>query len=251
MCKFQNIDKLNIKFKTLLENDFKVIYIEQKESLKENNREEFKNDLSLFKIKKNKESIFKKISSIDTLNEVKQEIKSEYEKFTDDFLDYFERVDKQLDKKQVESFEIIEKIIKNRAKKLTSTIDKFKVEDSWSVSKLEEEFYFKLQKNLKDIVSSLVPTISTGMKENSAYNGILISLNDFLSQLGIYTMDLDVDKKYEDFHFLDPQECDDCETSDLNKQDIIKEILTYPYILDEERVVVEGKVILWKVIRNG
>jgi len=251
MCRIQNIDKLNIKLKILLENDFRLVYIEQKDSVQEDNKEEFTNDLSLFKIKKNKESVFKKISSIDTLNEVKQEIKSEYEKFTNDFLDYFERVENQLDEKQIQSFEIIEKTIKNRAKKLNSTIDKFKIENSWGVSKIEEEFYFRLQKNLKDIVSSLVPTISTGMKENSAYNGILISLNDFLSKLGIYTIDLDLDRKYEDFHFLDPQECDDCETNDLNKQDIIKEVLTYPYILNEDRVVVEGRVILWKVIRNG
>ena len=251
MCKFQDIEDLNIKFKTLLENDFKLIYIEQKESIQKDNQQEFKNDLSLFKIKKNRESIFKKINSIDTLKEVKQEIKSEYEKFTDAFLDYFERVENQLDEKQTKSFEIIEKIIKNRAKKLNATIDKFKVEDSWKVSKMKDEFYHKLHKNLKDIVESLIPTISTGMKENSAYNGILISLNNFLSQLGIYTMDLDLNKRCEDFDFLDPQECDDCETNDLSKQDMIKEILTYPYILDEESVVVEGKVILWKVIRNG
>ncbi len=88
------------------------------------------------------------------------------------------------------------------------------------------------------------------MRENSAYNGILSSLNIFLSQLGIYTMDIDIDKEC-NYEFVDPQECDDCETDDINKKDMIKEVLSYPYILDEKQIVVEGKVILWKVVHNG
>jgi len=249
---FIEINTLNIKFKKLLEDDYKLIYIEEKQIKQEDNSETSQNDLSLFKIEKNRESIFKQIVSADKLDEVKKEIKSEYNKFSEEFVYYFDRVENMLNDKDKESFEIIEKTIKNRSKKLNRTIDKFVIEDSWnSVSKIEEEFYFKLQKNLKDIVESLIPTISTGMRENSAYDGILTSLNKFLSQLGIYTIDLDSNKKYEDFSLLDPQECDDCETEDLNKQDMIKEILSYPYVLSDELIVVEGKVILWKVVRNG
>ena len=88
------------------------------------------------------------------------------------------------------------------------------------------------------------------MRENSAYNGVLTSLNKLLSQLGIYTMNIDIGKKY-NLNFLSPQECDDCETKDLEKQEIIKEILTYPYVLNEQQIVTEGKVILWKVVHNG
>lgn len=246
------INSLNLGFKNLLKDDFKLVYIENREAKQENDKDSSKNDLSIFKIEKNRESIFKKITSVDKLDEVKKEIKSEYEKFSNSFSAYFDRVDSQLNKNEIKSFEIIEKTIKNRSKKLNGTIDKFRVEDSWnSVSKIEEEFYFKVQKNLKDIVDSLIPTISTGLKENSAYEGVLTDLNKFLSQLGIYTMDLDVNKKYDNFDFLAPQECDDCETKDLNKQDILKEILSYPYILNEEQIILEGKVILWKVIHNG
>ena len=182
--------------------------------------------------------------------EVKKEIKNEYNKFSEDFLDYFERVENKLNEKQIESFEIIEKTIKNRGKKLNRTIDKFKVEDSWNISRIEEEFYFKLQKNLKDIIDSLIPTISIGMRENSAYDGVLFLLNKFLSQLGIYTIDLKVSEIC-DYELIEPQECDDCETEDNMKKDIIKEILSYPYLLNEEQIVLEGKVILWKVVRNG
>ena len=250
MSSFVEIEKLNISFKKLLEDDFKLLYIENKQIKQEGNKEYSQNDLSKFKIEKNRESIFKKITSIDKLDEVKKEIKNEYIKFSNDFLEYFDRVENQLDEKNIQSFEIIEKTIKNRGKKLNGTIDKFIVEDSWNSSKIEEEFYFKLQKNLKDIVDSLVPTISIGMKENDAYNGILISLNKFLSQLGVYTIDLKVNEKC-NYAFVEPQECDDCETDDIDKKDIIKEIHSYPYILNEKQIVLEGKVILWKVILNG
>jgi len=250
MYSFREIYKLNIEFKKLLENAFKLVYIEKKEPQQEDNNKETQNDLILFKIDKNRESIFKKIISVDALEEVKKEFKNEYKKFTDEFLDYFDRVEEQLNENQNESFEIIEKTIKHRGKKLNTTIDKFKVEDSWGVSKIEEEFYFKVQKNLKDIVESLIPTISTGMKENSAYDGIIKLLNQFLSKLGIYTKEFEINQKC-DYDFLTPQECDDCTTSDLSKKDVIKEILSYPYILDEDKIVIEGKVILWRVEHNG
>ena len=251
MSNFAKINKINIGFKKLLEDDFKLVYIENKQIKQEGNKESSQNDLSKFRITKNRESILKKITSVDKLDEVKKEIKSEYEKFSNEFLDYFDRVENQLDEKQIKSFEIIDKTIKNRGKKLDATIHRFKVEDSWSVSRIEEEFYFKLRTNLEDILNSLLPTISTGLKENSAYDGILDYLNIFLSQLGIYTIDLDTTKKYDNFDLLYPQECDDCETEDLEKQDMIKEILSYPYMLNEEQIVLEGKVILWKVVHNG
>ena len=253
MSSFVEIEKLNIGFKKLLEEDFKLVYIEGKQIKAKDDTESLSNDLTLFKIEKNRESIFKKITSVDKLDEVKKEIKSEYEKFSNEYLDFFDRAESQgeLDDKQRKSFEIIEKTIKNRGKKLNGTINKFKIEASWNISKIEEEFYFKLQKNLKDILDSLVPTISTGMRESNAYDGILKYLNKFLSQLGIYTIDLELNKKYTNFDLLDPQECDDCETEDLEKQDTIKEILSYPYLLNDEQIVLEGKVILWKVVHNG
>lgn len=247
---FTKIDTLNIDFKKLLKEDFKVVYIESKQINKENIEENIKNNLALFKIEKKRESIFLKITSIDKLDEVKKEIKSEYEKFLEEFLSYFDRVEDKLDEKNIKSFEIIEKIIKNRAKKLDGIINKFSVEESWGIAKIQEEFYFKIQKNLADLVDSLVPTISTGSKENSAYNGILSSLNTFLSQLGIYTIDIDIDKAC-NYEFVNPQECDDCETEDINKKDRIKEILSYPYVLNDNQIVVEGRVILWKVVYNG
>lgn len=250
MYDFNRLFEVVEKNKKCLEKYYKVVYIKNKTSQKEEKIEETKNDLSLFKIEKKREPIFNKIISIDSLEKVKDEIKNEYKNFIDDFLEYFERVEGQLNENQIKSFEIIEKTLNNRGKKLNSTIDRFQVEDNWKVFKIKEEFYFKIEQNLKDIINTLTPTISTGLKENSAYEGVLKIFNQFLSKLGIYTKEFKEDEEC-DYNILDPQECDDCDTKDKTKRDIIKEILSYPYLIDENRVVAEGRVIIWRIKHNG
>lgn len=250
MYNFRAIYDVNHNLKTILENVFEQVYIEQKKSVLEDKKREHQNDLFLFKIKQNKSSIFSKINSADTLKEVKKKIKDCYSIFSEDFLDYFERVEDKLDEKNQKSFEIIEKTIKNRGKKLNATIDKFHIQDSWNTSKIQEEFYYKLQNNLKDIIDSLISPISTGMKENTAYESVITYLNTFLSELGIYTMTLKLDEKYET-DFLDPQACDDCDTTDKVKKETIKEIFSYPYLLNDKQIICEGKVFLWRIVHNG
>jgi len=248
MCDFTKINEINKGLKTLLEDKFKKIYLEKIE--RKNNNEEEVCDLFSFKIDKKGLSIFEKITSIDALDEVKKEIIKRYDEFSEEFSDYFGRVEDQLDERQIKSFEIIDKMIKHRGKKLKSTIDKFMVKDGWCVAKIKDEFYFKVQHNLKDIVDDLLPAISTGMRENTAYEGIMTYFNIFLSQLGVYTKVFEANQKC-DYEFLSPQECDNCETSDLDKKDVIKEVLSYPYILADNKIIVEGKVILWRIVNNG
>ncbi len=248
MYNFQGMVDLNSKLKSHLEKYYKITYIvvTRENNSANDGTTEKSNNLEPFVIEQKKASIFASICSADELVKVKNEIKHSYEKFSDDFLDYFDRVEEQLSEKDVESFTIIEKTIKNRGKKLISTIDKFEIEESWNIAKIQEEFYFKLQKNLKDIIDSLVAPIGNGIQNNSAYGGILQYLNSFLAQLGIYTKSFAIGDKSDD-NLLEPQSCDDCDTTDISKKEIIKNILTLPYILDDEKIISEGKVVLWKL----
>ncbi|MDQ7073997.1 MAG: hypothetical protein Q9O24_02330 [Gammaproteobacteria bacterium] len=250
MFDFTEIDRLNKFFKSLLEDQFLLVYIEDRVVKKEGDKNTDDNHLHLFKITKSRSSIFEKITSVDALDDVKDEIKNAYKGFSDNFLDYFDRVDGELKQKHRKSFEIIEKMIKSRAKKLSNTVEKFGIEGAWGVSKMQEEFYFSVQKNLEDILDNLLPTISTGMRESNAYNGVLNCLNEFLSKLGVYTLDIDMNKEC-DYNTISPQNCEDCETDDGSKKDMIKELISYPYVLNEEQVIMEGKVMLWKVVHNG
>ena len=70
MYNFRAIYDVNHNLKTILENVFEQVYIEQKKSVLEDKKREHQNDLFLFKIKQNKSSIFSKINSADTLKEI-------------------------------------------------------------------------------------------------------------------------------------------------------------------------------------
>ena len=257
MYNFERIYSLNESLKTCLENDYGLIYITQRihnqgDEVFNNSDED--NYLELFFIPKKEPFIIEKITSIDGLKEVQKEIKKYYEDFLKNFGNYFEQVESQLDEKTNESFEIIYKIIQNRKKKLFSKLDKFEIEDDWNIQRTKKEFLFHIQKNLKDIIKSIIDPILFGIKENSAYDGIIEIFNNFLSSLGIYTKTLQVGYKLkdEDFYLINPIESeDDVETTDLNKKDVIKEIIHYPYLINEQDVILEGEIILWRIKHNG
>lgn len=254
MYNFEHLYETKNKLKECLEKYFGLVYIEQKEKkVIKDDKNNLSSNLDLFKIPKQKASIFEKITSIDKLNEVKKEIKEKYDNFSDDFIDYFDRVESQLNEHQIKSFEIIEKIIKSRDKKLKNSLTKFKIEDSWNVEKIKEEFFFQVQKNLNDIIENLIPTFIVGMKESTAYEGLIKIFNRFLSNLGIYTLEIKINKKFDDYSddMISPQECEDCETTDKTKKDMIKEVISYPYLVDEDKVISESKVILWRIVYNG
>ena len=88
MFDFAKLEHLNSSLKSCLENDFNLVYLSIRVIDKEiGDKEEEENIyLSLFDITQGRESIFKRISSIDTLEEVKKILKHSYEDFILDFM---------------------------------------------------------------------------------------------------------------------------------------------------------------------
>ena len=77
--------------------------------------------------------------------------------------------------------------------------------------------------------------------------------NKFLLKLGVYTKGLSSGKKLSEseWEYITPQENSDSETSDHTLKNVVKEVLSYPYMLtygEREQLVREGEVIMWKVI---
>jgi len=255
MFDFNKIESLNSALKSCLEDDFGLLYLSARVIDKEINNEEDKDNiyLPLFNIPKQRESIFKKISSIDRLEETKISIKNFYEIFISDFNSYFERVENQLDSKNQESFEIIEKIIKNRKKKLFSKIDKFEIENHWKIKTIQDEFLSHLQSSFEDIINSLLNPIEVGVKENSVYEGLITIFNKFLSSLGIYTQSFEVGYILQDndWEFIQPELSESAKTSDMNKFNMIKSIITRTYMVNSKDIISAGKIILWEIRHNG
>lgn len=250
MYDFKNMNKISDNLKKLLEKDFYLMVIDNKII---NNNIDNKEYLRLLDIKKENKSIFEDITSFDKLEDIKKLLLLNYEDLINDFMDYFDRVENGLDEHNKKSFEIIEKTLKNRYKKLNSIIERFQIENSWSVKNIKEEFFNIINPILEDIISSIIKASISGLKLSNIYKEIIKILNRFLIKLGIYTRCFDINQKLtdDDFNFLLPQDCDNCDTDDKSKKDRIKDVLTLPYLIGKDNIVLNGEVIIWRMRHNG
>lgn len=246
---FDRLSQLRDGFKQFLQDSFGIIKVEAiTHSSQETVSYSSQDYLSFFAIEKSSEPIYSSMNSIDDLQKIKESILNLFDDFITSFEDYFERIEDQLDKKDVESLEIILKTLQNRRKKFDTALKRFKPEDTWGVSKISEEFSFELTKLLKDLIDATMMPITTGIKIHSCYQDILKLENKFLSELGIYTDTLSVGDKVNEvvWEKIFPQECEDCKTDNKDKHDVIKELFNYPYLFSESCIISEAKVTLWK-----
>ncbi|RLA73607.1 MAG: hypothetical protein DRG78_22265 [Epsilonproteobacteria bacterium] len=245
------IHSLVIKLKTSLQNGFGQVYIESKINLlndEDQSRTTQALDSNIFKLEQKNEPIYKKINSVDDLSKIKDEIKSEYKNTIDDFFNLFEKVEDQLDDSVEESLEIIGKTLQNRSKKLDSSFKKFKIEDSWDIEKLQDEFAKVLQKQLKDILESTMPSINIGLKTNSVYEKVVVILNTFYSSLGIYTKEFvkddDISNKT---NYIEIIQMPNDEIKDISFKDKISYVESPAYLFESEFIILEAKVSVWRV----
>lgn len=246
---FDKLFQLRDGFKQFLQEKFGIIKVEAiAPSSQEEVSHSLQDYLGFFVIEKKAEPIYSSINSIDDFQKIKESILNLFDAFITSFEDYFERIEDQLDKKDIESLEIILKTLQNRRKKFDTALKRFKPEDTWGVSKISEEFSFELTKLLKDLIDATMMPITTGIKTHSCYQDILKLENKFLSELGIYTDTLSVGDKVNEvvWEKIFPQECEDCKTDNKDKHDVIKELFNYPYLFSESCIISEAKVTLWK-----
>lgn len=245
------INTLANKIQEILENKFGLIYVRQQSvSVKEDNLEEDVNltVTNLFLIEKENEPIYKKINSEDDLNKIKEEIKNWYKGTIDKFWELFEKVEDQLDKNIVDSLEIIGNTLQNREKKLVSAFKKFKVEDSWDIEQIQNEFARLLQKQLKDILESTMPSIHTGLHVNTIYEKVIKILNTFYGSLGIYTKEFAINDNISDVtEYIEIIQSPNNEIKDSSYKDKISYVETPTYLFEHEVIVLEAKVSVWRI----
>lgn len=245
------LHSLVTKIKTTLEDGFGQIYIEHKREIS-NNEVQSDNiqtlDLNIFKLEQKNEPIYKKINSADELINIKEEIKSEYKSTLDSFWALFDKVEDQLDDSVVESLEIIGKTLQNRDKKLDSSFKKFKIEDSWGIDKIQDEFVKVLLKQLKDILESTMPSINTGIKTNNVYEKVVVILNTFYSSLGIYTKEFAIGDDIGNLtSYIENIQMPNDEVKDISFKDKISYVESPAYLFEPEFIILEAKVSVWRV----
>ena len=245
------IHDLVFKLRTSLENGFGQVYIESKRKLSDD-KIQLENiqdlDSNIFKLEQKNEPIYKNINSSDDLFKIKEKIKNEYKNTLDNFYELFDKVEEQLDDSVVESLEIIGKTLANRIKKLDSSFKKFKIEDSWDIKKIQDEFAKILQKQLNDILESTMPSISTGIKTNSVYEKVLVILNTLYSSLGIYTKEFFIGDDISNMtSYITNIQMPNDEIKDISFKDKISYVESPAYLFEPEYIVLEAKVSVWRV----
>jgi hypothetical protein len=245
-------NEISKKLKDCLEKYFGRKYIQAKAEDLENNTTNFSNDnnnLSFFEIIKTKPPIYTSINTSGDLSEHKKVIQNNYKKLIDDYYDLFEKVEDQLDDNTIESLEFIGKLLDNRKKKIESAFKKFVPDDSWSITKIQDEFSYVLVKLLKDILESTSISISNGLKQNTVYEDVVKLFNSFYSYLGIYTKEYKANDEYSDndLDSINPSVSQDDEIKDKSYQNKIKSVHSLAYLFEGNIVVLEANIVVWRI----
>ncbi|MBT3280430.1 hypothetical protein HOB87_07485 [Candidatus Woesearchaeota archaeon] len=238
--------------KNCLEKWFGRIYIQEKAEVPENditNLSNNNNNFSFFEIKKTNPPIYTSINSLSDLSECKKTVQDSYKKLIDEYGDLFEEVGDELNENTIESLEIISKLLDNRKKKIESSFNKFKPDDSWDIAKIQDEFSHVLVNILKDILEVTSISISNGLKQSSVYEKIIEILNSFYSYLGIYTKEYKVNEMYtdDDLVSINPTVSQDGEIKDKNYQNKIKSVESLAYLFEDNIVVLEANIVVWRI----
>ncbi|TWX55787.1 hypothetical protein [Colwellia hornerae] len=254
----KKLNDINTRFKSLLENDYGKKYFKLEAINKINESGSEVDSLAPFYIKRTNVSIKNKITAADTINAIKQSISTDFEKLSLELIEYYDRVISSIDGQTGKSIGIIAKTFKSKKKKLENALNRFTIQDHWSVTELGVEFELTLVKFLNDLIVSIIEPISRGLnavlgaEEHIVYQEVLQMFNTYLMKLGIYTTSYDVGHKLseDDWSNINPINTDSCETEDITLKNVIKAIHSYPYFIGDNTLVLEGDVILWKV-NNG
>ncbi len=246
-------NEISKKLKDCLEKNFGRKYIQAKVEVSENNATNLSSDnnLSFFEIKKTKPPIYTSINTSDDLSEYKKVIQNNYQKLIDDYYDliFHEDLEDQLDDNTMESLEFIGKFLDSRKKKMESAFKKFVLDDSWSITKIQDEFSYVLVKLLKDILESTSISISNGLKQNTVYEDVVKLFNSFYSYLGIYTKEYKANDEYSDndLDSINPSVSQDDEIKDKSYQNKIKSVDSLAYLFEGNIVVLEANIVVWRI----
>ena len=251
---FGQIESLNVDFKKYLEDEFDLVFIVLVKEL-EKSQEGCKSSLGLspeFTIEKQNTPIFERITGVDSIVEISETIRGLYAKLINDTDGYIQRVEGQLPENDIEAFDIISRLLKNRNKKLTSALKKFKIQDDWNVSRIKSEYTQLLSKLLKDIIEGMIRPIQAGISRNSAYSGLLTQFNHFLKTLGVSTIEFEPGHKIidSDYDLIEPLESDDLIPDHKALSHTVKSSESLVYVFSEHEIILESKVYIWKVINE-
>lgn len=166
-------------------------------------------------------------------------------KFNDDIYAILDS--NQLSETTENTLEIIAKVI---VKFVKSFRKKMKTDfEANTVAELQVKYGRSLAKEINDrIFLNMLSGLSNGLKTSDKHVYILVikKFNDFLGELGIYTIEIPLNEEM-DYDNYDVIASDDNETDNYKLKDCVKEIHQLCYAFDEEMIVANGQAVVWRL----
>lgn len=243
-----NFDEISILFKEVhsyFSNNPKLNQIKIKN---EDTVESKENLISKFKIDKSDIDLFENISSNEDIDNVIKEIQAITEKYLNNISDVLNQ-----SKNESKEDENVKKAINamiNAILNFRKNIKKINrgVEEDLSIDKNIEKIMDNFSKLIEDrIIKDCIAPIYQGMKysNNNLYDNLLICLNEWLKNMGIYTIEIEEGSSFDDsVDYITPLGNEI--TKDYKLDGTIKELTQYPYLFNESVKICDGKAIYWR-----
>ena len=242
------------QFRDELSEFMKVKYnfiIIKKKSIKKEDSIKKVDIIDFFRFSTYEKPYYEKLNSPGDLDELLDNI-DELTGYMGNSLDeLLEQYENKVEDVTFEAMDMISRLIQKFRKPLKNRGKKINFEDITKVSEMHDKFYEFLRKIVKEnLIDRVIPQIYEGMKHGNIeiYSLVLKPINNFLSELGIYTFDIREGQKM-NYELCMPMESDKNGTIDYTLEEVVKEVVQLPYVFTENSLVSEGKNILWRVLK--
>lgn len=201
--------------------------------------------INKFKIQKSDINLFENIFSIEDIDNTIKKIQT----ITNEFLNTILGVLNQ-SKDEDENIERATRAMFNSLQNFKKNIKKINrgIDVDMSMDKNIEKFIDNFSKLIEDrIIKDCIAPIYQGMKysNNNTYDNLLICLNEWLRDMGIYTVEIEEGSSFDDsVDYITPLGNEI--TKDYKLDGTIKELTQYPYLFNNSVKICDGKAIYWR-----
>ncbi|MGA1871389.1 MAG: hypothetical protein ACMUJM_22905 [bacterium] len=244
----EEIEDLKTQVSEFLANKFDFILIKTSQEMDKKPDSAEGGVIKYFQVGAAKEPIYLNLRTANELNDLVDRIINlarEMEQTINGLLDDY---DGKIEKDLFESVQLIWKLIGRFIKQLEKQKSKLKIADDSDTEKMQYQLYEFIRKNFDAyLLDRIIPPIFEGMKGGNipVYESILKHINEFLSHLGITTIELKENQDI-DYDLCEPIEAQDNETDDYKLKNCIKKVIQLPYVFDLNHIVKEGKIVGWR-----
>ncbi|MGA1868848.1 MAG: hypothetical protein ACMUJM_09905 [bacterium] len=245
---FNNLDEVDIKH---FENQVaqfmrqKLDLILIKSHRDNQNRLEYPELMRLFYIEASEKPLYQNLNRADDVDDLIAHIIDLSMKLGRSIGEIVYKYKEKVDREVYEHIQMLSSIVKEFIQQMKQKKGVYRISEKSTVKDMQYQFYGFLKKNFDIyLLDKIIPPILDGIEagHSDVYELILKSVNEFLSHMGIITLELREDQEI-DYELWTPLESDDHDTGEYTPQNRIKKIIQLPYVFDRNHMVKQGKII--------